>query len=69
MAIGMLRLAFLSSVDRRLMQTIIVIRKLRVGLGGDPLACSGGVMCKSLIFLVQLLCIAPQLHVRPIGLI
>ena len=26
----------------------------------------GGVMCKSLIFLVQLLCIAPQLHVRPI---
>ena len=69
LAIGMLCLAFLGSVDRGLMQTIIVIRELRIGLGGDPFAGGGGIMCQRLIFLVQLLCIASQLHFRPIGLI
>ena len=65
----MLCLAFLCRINRRLMQTIIMVRKLRICLGGDPLAGGGGIMCQRQIFLVQLLGIATQLHFRPIGLI
>ncbi len=46
-----------------------MIGKLRVGLGGDPLAGGSGVMRQSQIFLVQLLRVAAKLHIRPIRFI
>ena len=69
LALGMLRLAFLGRVDRRLMQAVVMIRKLRIGLGGDPFTGGGGVMRQRQIFLVQLLRVATQLHIRPVGFI
>jgi len=50
-------------------KTVVMIRELRVGLGGNPFTGSGGVMRQRQILFVQLLRIASQLHIRTIGFI
>jgi len=69
LSFGMLDAPFFGGVDGGLMKPEIMIGELRVSLGGDPFTSRGRIMRQREIFLVQLLRVAAEFHIRAVRFI